>query len=173
MPAPLTQASFLELKEALYLPLPLVFSPPCLPVSSPSHHDPPSRLLPLPPRYFHPSLQRHDATVTVLHAGSPHPSHISRDADIMVVAAGTPALVTADWLKPGCVVVDVGINAIEVRDDAVCRMPYMSCTSCLLPSNECITDWLKPGCVVVDVGINAVEVHHVMLFVGHAVHAMH
>ena len=37
---------------------------------------------------------------------------VTRTADILVVAIGQPELVKADWIKPGAVVVDCGINAI-------------------------------------------------------------
>jgi methylenetetrahydrofolate dehydrogenase (NADP+)/methenyltetrahydrofolate cyclohydrolase len=51
-----------------------------------------------------------DATVTVCHTGTPDPASIARQADILVVAMGRPESVTADWIKPGAVVVDVGIH---------------------------------------------------------------
>jgi methylenetetrahydrofolate dehydrogenase (NADP+) / methenyltetrahydrofolate cyclohydrolase len=60
-------------------------------------------------------LLREDATVTVCHSRtSDLASHVRR-ADIVVVAAGHPGLVTGDMLKPGAVVVDVGINVVEGR----------------------------------------------------------
>lgn len=61
-------------------------------------------------------FQRDDATVTVLHSKSPEvPSEIAR-SDILVAAIGKPEYVPANWLKPGCIVVDVGIN--PVPDDS-------------------------------------------------------
>jgi methylenetetrahydrofolate dehydrogenase (NADP+) / methenyltetrahydrofolate cyclohydrolase len=60
-------------------------------------------------------LLREDATVTVCHSRtSDLASHVRR-ADIVVVAAGHPGLVTGNMLKPGAVVVDVGINVVEGR----------------------------------------------------------
>ena len=51
-----------------------------------------------------------DATVTVCHSRSRDLPAITRPADILVVAIGQPRFVTADMVKPGAVVVDVGIN---------------------------------------------------------------
>ncbi|XP_069143792.1 bifunctional protein FolD 1, mitochondrial isoform X7 [Solanum lycopersicum] len=57
-------------------------------------------------------LQRHHATVSIVHAYSENPEIITREADILVAAAGVPNLVRGSWLKPGAVVLDVGINPI-------------------------------------------------------------
>jgi methylenetetrahydrofolate dehydrogenase (NADP+)/methenyltetrahydrofolate cyclohydrolase len=51
-----------------------------------------------------------DATVTVCHTGTKDPAAIARLADILIVAMGRPGLVTADWIKPGAVVIDVGMH---------------------------------------------------------------
>ncbi|XP_024523141.1 bifunctional protein FolD 2 [Selaginella moellendorffii] len=58
-------------------------------------------------------LQRHNATVTVVHSYTPDPAAVTRTADIVIAAAGVAHLVRKDWLKPGAVVIDVGINPIE------------------------------------------------------------
>jgi methylenetetrahydrofolate dehydrogenase (NADP+) / methenyltetrahydrofolate cyclohydrolase len=58
-------------------------------------------------------LVQEDATVTVCHSRTRDlPGHVAR-ADILVVAAGRPGLVTGAMLKPGAVVVDVGINVVD------------------------------------------------------------
>jgi methylenetetrahydrofolate dehydrogenase (NADP+) / methenyltetrahydrofolate cyclohydrolase len=58
-------------------------------------------------------LVREDATVTVCHSRTRDlAGHVGR-ADIVVVAAGRPGLVTGAMLKPGAVVVDVGINVVD------------------------------------------------------------
>jgi methylenetetrahydrofolate dehydrogenase (NADP+)/methenyltetrahydrofolate cyclohydrolase len=58
-------------------------------------------------------LVREDATVTVCHSKTRDlAAHIAR-ADIVVVAAGRPGLITGAMLKPGAVVVDVGINLVD------------------------------------------------------------
>jgi methylenetetrahydrofolate dehydrogenase (NADP+)/methenyltetrahydrofolate cyclohydrolase len=51
-----------------------------------------------------------DATVTVCHTGSRDAPAIARQADILVVAMGRPEQVTTDWVKPGAVVIDVGMH---------------------------------------------------------------
>ncbi|XP_060203186.1 bifunctional protein FolD 1, mitochondrial-like isoform X2 [Lycium barbarum] len=58
-------------------------------------------------------LQRHHATVSIVHAYSDNPEIIAREADILIAAAGVPNLVRGSWIKPGAVVLDVGINPIE------------------------------------------------------------
>jgi methylenetetrahydrofolate dehydrogenase (NADP+) / methenyltetrahydrofolate cyclohydrolase len=54
-------------------------------------------------------LQAH-ATVTVCHSGTPDIGHHTRQADVVVVAVGRRNTLTADMVKPGAVVIDVGIN---------------------------------------------------------------
>ena len=60
-------------------------------------------------------LVKEDATVTVCHRRTRDLAGHVRRADIVVVAAGHPGLVTGPMLKPGAVVVDVGINVVEGR----------------------------------------------------------
>ena len=60
-------------------------------------------------------LLREDATVTVCHRRTRDLAAHVRRADIVVVAAGRPGLVTGAMLKPGAVVVDVGINVVDGR----------------------------------------------------------
>ena len=55
-------------------------------------------------------LLNRDATVTICHSKTKDISLYSRQADILVAAAGQPKLITADMVKPGAVVVDVGIT---------------------------------------------------------------
>ena len=57
-------------------------------------------------------LQAH-ATVSICHSRTDDLGHYTRDADVLVVAAGRRGLVTADMVKPGAAVVDVGINRTE------------------------------------------------------------
>jgi hypothetical protein len=52
--------------------------------------------------------------VTVVHSKTPNPAEVTRNADIVIAAVGVPELVRGDWLKPGAVVIDVGINPVEV-----------------------------------------------------------
>jgi methylenetetrahydrofolate dehydrogenase (NADP+)/methenyltetrahydrofolate cyclohydrolase len=51
-----------------------------------------------------------DATVTVCHSRTVGTAEIARTADLLIVAIGRPEIVRADWVKPGAVVVDVGIH---------------------------------------------------------------
>jgi methylenetetrahydrofolate dehydrogenase (NADP+)/methenyltetrahydrofolate cyclohydrolase len=60
-------------------------------------------------------LVKEDATVTVCHSRTRDLAHHVARADIVVVAAGHPGLVTGAMLKPGAVVVDVGINVVDGR----------------------------------------------------------
>jgi len=52
------------------------------------------------------------ATVTVCHSKTKNLPEVCRAADILVVAIGSPLFVKKDWVKPGAVVIDCGINAI-------------------------------------------------------------
>ena len=53
-----------------------------------------------------------NATVTVAHSRTRNLAELCRTADIIVAAVGRPGMVTADYIKPGAVVLDVGINRI-------------------------------------------------------------
>ncbi|MEY5019518.1 MAG: bifunctional methylenetetrahydrofolate dehydrogenase/methenyltetrahydrofolate cyclohydrolase FolD [Verrucomicrobiota bacterium] len=53
-----------------------------------------------------------NATVTIAHSRSRDLPAICRRADILVAAVGRPEMVKADWIKPGAVVIDVGINRV-------------------------------------------------------------
>ena len=59
-------------------------------------------------------LERH-ATVTLCHSRTEHLAEITRSADILVAAVGQPHFVTADMVKPGATVIDVGINRIAPK----------------------------------------------------------
>ncbi|XP_062198995.1 bifunctional protein FolD 1, mitochondrial-like [Phragmites australis] len=58
-------------------------------------------------------LQRHHATVSVIHAFTTNPETITRESDIVISAAGVANLVRGSWLKQGAIVIDVGTNPIE------------------------------------------------------------
>jgi len=57
-----------------------------------------------------------NATVTVAHSHTKDVPQLCRRADLVVAAAGRPAMVHADWIKPGATVIDVGINRITGAD---------------------------------------------------------
>jgi len=60
-------------------------------------------------------LTARNATVTVCHTKTRDLGRVTRLADILVVAAGRPELITGDMVKPGAVVLDVGINRVPGR----------------------------------------------------------
>jgi methylenetetrahydrofolate dehydrogenase (NADP+)/methenyltetrahydrofolate cyclohydrolase len=58
-------------------------------------------------------LLEKNATVTVCHSRTVDLPSVVRRADVVVAAVGRPEMVKGDWLKPGAVVIDVGINRVE------------------------------------------------------------
>ena len=80
------------------------------------------------------SRKETNATVTLCHTGTRDISSFTRNADAVVVAAGRPGTLTGDMLKPGAVVIDVGVNRIadETRPKGfrlVGDADYESCAS--------------------------------------------
>jgi methylenetetrahydrofolate dehydrogenase (NADP+)/methenyltetrahydrofolate cyclohydrolase len=61
-------------------------------------------------------LLARDCTVTIVHSRTQDPALVCRGADIVVAATGRPGMVTAEWIKPGATVVDVGITRIAEAD---------------------------------------------------------
>ena len=57
-------------------------------------------------------LLKENCTVTVAHSKSRDLPALVRTADILVAAVGRPAMIRGDWIKPGAVVIDVGINRV-------------------------------------------------------------
>jgi methylenetetrahydrofolate dehydrogenase (NADP+)/methenyltetrahydrofolate cyclohydrolase len=49
-------------------------------------------------------------TVTICHSATRDLPHIAREADVLVAAVGKAYFVAADWIKPGAIVLDVGVN---------------------------------------------------------------
>jgi methylenetetrahydrofolate dehydrogenase (NADP+)/methenyltetrahydrofolate cyclohydrolase len=58
-------------------------------------------------------LLREDATVTVVHSRTRNLPEVTRRAEVLVVAVGRPHLVRKEWVRPGAIVVDVGVNRVE------------------------------------------------------------
>lgn len=56
--------------------------------------------------------REYNATVTICHTGTKNLAEITRQADILIAAVGKPNTVTADMVKPGATVIDVGVNRI-------------------------------------------------------------
>ena len=60
-------------------------------------------------------LLKANATVTICHSRTKDLPAVARNADILVAAVGRAQMVKGDWIKPGAVVIDVGINRIQVE----------------------------------------------------------
>ncbi len=60
-----------------------------------------------------------DCTVTLAHSRSRDLPDLCRQADILIAAVGRPEMVRGDWIKPGAIVLDVGINRVEKDGKAV------------------------------------------------------
>ena len=58
-------------------------------------------------------LLRENATVTICHSRTKDLPLIAKEADILIAAIGKPEMVKGDWIKPGAVVIDVGVNRVE------------------------------------------------------------
>uniref|UniRef100_A0A7C4QLA2 Bifunctional protein FolD n=1 Tax=Schlesneria paludicola TaxID=360056 RepID=A0A7C4QLA2_9PLAN len=56
-----------------------------------------------------------DATVTLCHSRTPNVAEFTRMADLVIAAIGQPEYVTADMVRPGAVIIDVGINRVQSR----------------------------------------------------------
>jgi len=63
-----------------------------------------------------------NATVTICHTGTKDMSFHTRRADILIVAAGKPKAVTADMVKEGAVVIDVGVNRIGMTPEGKAKL---------------------------------------------------
>ena len=62
-------------------------------------------------------LLEESCTVTIVHSRTKDIETITRQADILVAAVGRPLMVKSEWIKPGAVVIDVGINRVENPED--------------------------------------------------------
>jgi methylenetetrahydrofolate dehydrogenase (NADP+)/methenyltetrahydrofolate cyclohydrolase len=62
-----------------------------------------------------------NAVVTIAHTGAPDIAYYTRQADILIAAVGRAGMITGDMLRPGAVVIDVGINRV---DDAAAKNGY-------------------------------------------------
>jgi methylenetetrahydrofolate dehydrogenase (NADP+)/methenyltetrahydrofolate cyclohydrolase/formyltetrahydrofolate synthetase len=58
-------------------------------------------------------LTARNATVTLCHSRTKNLVQILNNADLVVAAIGIPNYIKGEWLKPGCVVIDVGINSLS------------------------------------------------------------
>jgi methylenetetrahydrofolate dehydrogenase (NADP+)/methenyltetrahydrofolate cyclohydrolase len=62
-------------------------------------------------------LLHENATVTICHSKTRDLGAVTREADILVAAIGRPGFITADMVKPGATVIDVGINRVTTREE--------------------------------------------------------
>jgi len=63
-----------------------------------------------------------NATVTICHTGTRDMSFHTKRADILIVAAGKPKAITAEMVKPGAVVIDVGVNRIGMTPEGKAKI---------------------------------------------------
>ena len=82
-----------------------------------------------------------NATVTLCHTGTPDVGAFTRQADVVVVAAGHPNTLTGDMLKPGAVVVDVGVNRVP---DATNPRGYRLCGDADFASCSAVASAITP-----------------------------
>jgi methylenetetrahydrofolate dehydrogenase (NADP+)/methenyltetrahydrofolate cyclohydrolase len=83
-------------------------------------------------------LLEENATVTVAHSRTADLAAVAREADILVAAIGRAEMITPDMVKPGAVVVDVGINRVE--DAQGSRLVGDVATSAVDP----VASWVTP-----------------------------
>ena len=60
-------------------------------------------------------LVKESCTVTIAHSKTENLKDVCRNADILVAAVGKPKMIKGDWIKKGGIVIDVGINRLEVK----------------------------------------------------------
>ena len=81
-----------------------------------------------------------NATVTLAHTGTVDlADHLGR-ADVVVAAAGIPHMITADQLKPGAIVLDVGVSRVEDPETGTTRL-----TGDVHPAAASVAGWLSPN----------------------------
>jgi methylenetetrahydrofolate dehydrogenase (NADP+)/methenyltetrahydrofolate cyclohydrolase len=67
-------------------------------------------------------LLARDCTVTIAHSRTRDLAAVARHADVLVAAVGRPELVRGDWVKPGAIVIDVGINRVKAAEAGKTRL---------------------------------------------------
>ncbi len=82
-----------------------------------------------------------NATVTICHSGTANLPAITRQADVLVAAIGRPEFITADMVKPGVVVIDVGINRVP---DASRKTGYRLVGDVHFPTVSAIASKITP-----------------------------
>jgi methylenetetrahydrofolate dehydrogenase (NADP+)/methenyltetrahydrofolate cyclohydrolase len=86
-------------------------------------------------------LVKRDATVTICHSRSKDLAAICRSADVLIAAVGRPEMVRGDWIKPGAVVIDVGVNRV---DDPKTEKGYRLVGDVAFDEAKEVAGWLTP-----------------------------
>ena len=86
-------------------------------------------------------LLKRNATITICHSRSQDLPSIVRRADILIAAVGRTEMVKGDWLKPGAVVIDVGINRV---DDPTRKRGYRLVGDVAYDEAQEVAGWLTP-----------------------------
>jgi 5,10-methylene-tetrahydrofolate dehydrogenase/methenyl tetrahydrofolate cyclohydrolase len=86
-------------------------------------------------------LVRANATVTICHSRSRNLKEVCRSADVLVAAVGRAEMVRGDWIKPGAVVVDVGMNRVE---DASRPRGYRLTGDVAFDEAKDVAGWITP-----------------------------
>ena len=81
-----------------------------------------------------------NATVTLTHTGTDDLAEHTRNADVIIAAAGVPGIITADIVKPGAVVVDVGVSRVADPETGVTRI-----AGDVDPGVAEIASWISPN----------------------------
>ncbi len=86
-------------------------------------------------------LVRANATVTICHSRTKNLADVVRSADILVAAIGKPEMVRGSWIKPGAIVIDVGINRVE---DATRPRGYRLVGDVAYEEAKEVAGWITP-----------------------------
>jgi methylenetetrahydrofolate dehydrogenase (NADP+) / methenyltetrahydrofolate cyclohydrolase len=86
-------------------------------------------------------MVRADATVTICHSRTKDLPAVVREADVLVAAIGKPEMVRGDWVKPGAVVIDVGINHV---DDTTRPKGYRLVGDVAFDEVKEVASWITP-----------------------------
>jgi len=86
-------------------------------------------------------LLKRNATLTICHSRSRDLANIVRRADILVAAVGRTEMVRGDWVKPGAVVIDVGINQV---DDPTRKRGYRLVGDVAFDEVKEVASWITP-----------------------------
>jgi len=86
-------------------------------------------------------LVRANATVTICHSRTKNLADVVRSADVLVAAIGKPEMVRGSWIKPGAIVIDVGINRVE---DATRPRGYRLVGDVAYEEAKEVAGWITP-----------------------------